>query len=310
MQNQELCKLTLDTNCIINIFDSQTTTATSTAALNAIIDLGEQSALDLAVTTTLVRDQYKNQNTERKNHIFDAIEGKSIEIVSAPPLDDSRSKDLFEELRNLLYPEGINSNDKHASNKENDIKQLMTHKFSKRDIFITDDKGILKKKEQLAKAHGITVMCPADFVSFMGSRILTHGDTNYPLFSKENTSELLAGRMEINYSNHNGCCRIGHDIYAFDIKWSACDVDSIYAYDDGYNIEAIAVASGPKDIDDISDIEKFNFSSRCREVKLKDVLILKNRSGFSALVKIISIRNDRDNDNEKWVEFKYKILSQ
>lgn len=308
MQNQELCKITLDTNCIINIFDAQTKTATSAAALNTIIDLEEQGALDLAVTTILVRDQYKNQDTERKNHIFDAIERKDIKVVSAPPIDGSRSKDLFEELRNLLYPKGINLNDRHASNKKNDIKQLMTHKFSERDIFITDDKGILKKKDQLVKAHGITVMCPADFVDFIANRISTHRDTNYSLFSKENACELLAGRMDINYSNHNGYCRIGHDIYAFDIKWSTCNIDSMYAYSDGSNIETIAVASGIENMNDTIDIVRYDFSSRCRKVGLKDVLILKNRSGFAALVKIISIRNDRENDNEKWVEFEYKII--
>ena len=69
-----------------------------------------------------------------------------------------------DELMYLVFP-GADPNSPRHKNRVADIDHLMGHKLSGRDVFVTNDKGILTHQEELRHRFGITVMAPLDLVS-------------------------------------------------------------------------------------------------------------------------------------------------
>ena len=57
--------------------------------------------------------------------------------------------------------------EKSMTNKENDILSLQSHMHNDRDVFLTRDKDILKKKEALERIFGIVVLCPTELLSWL-----------------------------------------------------------------------------------------------------------------------------------------------
>jgi hypothetical protein len=68
---------------------------------------------------------------------------------------------LSNELQKIIFP-GLSKDDKRYKNKINDVDHLVGHVINKRDIFVTDDEGILKKKDILKTSPGIQVMSPIE----------------------------------------------------------------------------------------------------------------------------------------------------
>ncbi len=66
-------------------------------------------------------------------------------------------------LRTLWPKAGFMS--KSMTNKENDILSLQSHARNGRDVFLTRDKEILKKKEALKRSFGIVALCPRELLS-------------------------------------------------------------------------------------------------------------------------------------------------
>ncbi len=64
---------------------------------------------------------------------------------------------------NLLFPNSDPQSPKHK-NRLADIDHLLGHHLNSRDIFITNEKGILAKRKQLKDKFGIQVMSPAQFL--------------------------------------------------------------------------------------------------------------------------------------------------
>ena len=115
------------------------------------------------------------------------------------------------------------------------------------------------------------------------------------------------GAFVFDYSNNNGLYTIGIGENQFNTKWSKASNTIIHAYNDGQGIDSIALIRGPIELSTINKIEG-DFSSRCRDASIGDVIIWKNNYGKYALTKICKIQDDTRGDKEDKLECEYLIL--
>lgn len=159
-------KITLDTNCIINLFDARSLSATSVDALFELVRLALVHRVDLAVTTRSYSDLETDRKTERKAEmlrmlrLFPIIGTTFRAGVSWAGHDMCVSSQHVIAIQNALFP-GLQDGNRRMWNKQNDIDHLVGHAAAKRDIFITDDRGILGKGPDLLKQFGIDVRTPS-----------------------------------------------------------------------------------------------------------------------------------------------------
>ena len=162
-------KITLDTNCLINLFDHNSKTATSVECLERLVKAAFSGAADLAITTHVREDLENDKNEDRKAALMRNL--KLFPVVGclfrfdvsrwdggdywASPEDIA----LSEGLQKLLFP-ALTSDQSDYKNKIHDLDHLIGHFKAKRDIFATDDRGILKKRLDLNTSFGITAMTP------------------------------------------------------------------------------------------------------------------------------------------------------
>lgn len=171
-----MIKLTLDTNCIINLLDYKSESAISVDELTEVIRYGLDGDVNIAITTRVESDVSKDKDQERKNEIVRRI--SMFPVVGTVARWDTTKWDsgdvwggeehqaLENELKNIIFP-GLKEDDPHYTNKINDIDHLIGHKINKRDIFVTDDKQILKKAETLKSSQGIEVMDPKKALEYL-----------------------------------------------------------------------------------------------------------------------------------------------
>ena len=120
---------------------------------------------------------------------------------------------------------------------------------------------------------------------------------------------LIRGRETFDYSNDNGVREIGRGSARFETMWTRAGSDSIHAYNDPLSIDAIAIADDVKNIKEIKDAARFNYSSRMRQPKRGQILLLRNLHGYYAALKILSVKSARHNDGVDEARFDYVILS-
>lgn len=171
-----MIKLTLDTNCIINLLDYQSESTISVDELAEIIRYGLEGDVNIAITTRVDNDVSKDKDQDRKNEILKRISMFPIigtvarfntsKFDSGDVWAGEKHKALEEELKKIIFP-GLKSDDPHYGNKINDIDHLIGHKINKRDIFVTDDQQILKKAETLKLSVGIEVMNPKKVLEYI-----------------------------------------------------------------------------------------------------------------------------------------------
>ena len=312
-------KITLDTNCIVNILDDESKTATSVKELGHIFQLCEDGIIDLAVTTRFQSDQSNDNDKDRAIRIANKLSELPVGTISSSfRLDVSvlNGSDMLgsveiiaisNELTKILFPSGINRSSATASNKINDVDHLIGHFINNRDIFITDDKGILRKAETIRNLLGITTMNPSELVNFTKSRIKQSISAGISGHDNSFISMPSIGEITFDYSSNNGNFTIGQGIYAFDTKWSKASDTSIHAYNDGSNVEGIAIAKGASNIRDVLDATNYDFSSRCRTPNIGQVLLLKNSNGIYAAIQILDIQDDTRRSDSDSLTFKYAI---
>lgn len=164
-----MIKLTLDTNCVINLLDYKSESAISVDELAEIIRYGLEGDVNIAITTRVDSDVSKDKDSDRKSEMVKRISMFPV-IGTVARFDVSKFNGgdvwageehtkLEEELKKVIFP-GLKSDDSHYGNKINDIDHLIGHKINKRDIFVTDDQQILKRAETLKSSLGIEVMDP------------------------------------------------------------------------------------------------------------------------------------------------------
>ena len=171
-----MIKLTLDTNCIINLLDNKSGSATSVDELAEIIRYGLEGDVNISITTRVDSDISNDKDAVRKSEMLKRV-SMFPTVGTVFRLDVSRfdsgdvlageSHQVLEDgLRGILFP-GLKIEDPHHHNKINDIDHLIGHKINKRDIFVTDDRQILKKADTLKVSIGIVVMDPKNALEYI-----------------------------------------------------------------------------------------------------------------------------------------------
>jgi len=299
-------KITLDNNCVINLLDSNTSTPTSVSALQELIRLGLSNKIEIAITTRTESDLESDRDSQRKKEMMRNI--NIFPILGTLPPDGSPR--LFDELQKIIFPGGLNETSNTYQNKHNDLEHLVGHIINGRDIFVTDDTGILKKKVFLQTSPGILVMSPQECLDHLHEldlmkekRILQADSKNSKYHSKA-----LRGKASFDYSNNNGKYTIGDGFFLFETAWSTRNYESIYAYNDPDSIDTIALAKGVNEISEITDATVFDDSSRARTVNKGQVLVLRNVNGIYAAVKVLHIKETRKDEVDE-IAFEYVIQS-
>jgi len=161
-----MLKVTIDTNVIINEETHE--------LLAQIKQLAEKGLIDIDVTTRVVADKDQDPNEARKaEHLkeFDCY----LKVGTIFRLDVSRldSGDFLvgdehvqvsQQIEKVLFGK-ISMDDKRAHNKIADVDHLVGHYFAKRDVFITQDNRIWKKRNILRDHLGIVIETPQQFLS-------------------------------------------------------------------------------------------------------------------------------------------------
>jgi len=299
-------KVTFDNNCIINIFDQNSISAISRLELEELINLSKSGIIDIALTTKIEADLSNDMIDDRRILMMDKLNKFSIVGSYVKNVDQ---KEIFTEIQRIISP-GLNKVSKSYENNINDITHLFGHFINHRDIFITDDKGILKKGENLKINPGICVMSPKDCLNYVKKIIQLQEIKSFTLSDtdSEYISTPFSGKISFNYSNNNGIFSIGSGIFLFQTKWSKASNTSVHAYNDLPSIDKIALVN--KNINEIKNItttSDLDFSSRCRTVNTEQILIIKNINNIFAAIKVIDIKDDSRGDKEDNLTFEYKI---
>ncbi|MDO8590730.1 MAG: hypothetical protein Q7R65_01990 [bacterium] len=303
----ETPKITLDNNCIINLLDSSSATATSTDVLSDIIKLALSGKANIAITTRVESDLENDQNNNRRSEMMSNI--KIFPVIGT--INDGKSTEYFNELQKIIFPGGLNTGSQSYINKKNDIDHLVGHIINKRDIFVTDDGGILKKKEALKTSPGLIVMSPKDCLDYLVQieeklkKHILQSDKKVTGYD----SPALSGRVTFDYSNNNGYYTIGEGYFLFETKWSSASQDSIHAYSGSGSVETIALAKGVADIGDLKDASIFDDSSHSRTPDEGQIIVLKNKNNIYAAIKVMDVKYDGRGDDKDQLTFEYIIQS-
>jgi hypothetical protein len=312
-------KITIDTNCVVGLFDTKSQTATSTAELQALMRYALSSVIELSITTRVEVDFGRDDDIQRREEILQQIRMFPI-IGTVAQFDVSmldggdvavRSKHhhLTKEVQRIVSP-GLTPTNKRFANKVGDIEHLAAHKLNGRDVFVTDDKGILRCFVQLRDAVGILVMNPTDCLKFVDDH-----------HSRQQTKSLvpasddaayrdmrLMGTVTFDYSNNDHRFAIGEGLFLFETEWSKASDKSIYAYRHRPSIEALALAKGASEIGDVTDATVLDFSSHARTPHLGQIVIWRNVNGLYAATKIVAICDDSRGAAYDELTFDFVIL--
>lgn len=312
-------KITLDTNCVINLLDNASTTATSADELAGLIKFAMSGSAEIAITTRVESDLLKDKNPERQAgmlrqlQIFPVVGSVARFDVSTWDSGDvwvtEKSERLVDDLTKLVFP-GLSASDKRYGNKLNDIDHLVGHFINRRDIFVTDDRDILRNAKALKSSPGIVVMKPIECLDVL-TRIedSKRQKTLTPATSDAKYhSPALSGSVTFDYSNNNHSFSLGNGYFLFETRWSKASDTSIHAYNDPPSISGIAIAKGAEAIADIRDASAFDFSSRSRTPTTGQILIWRNANGLYAATKIIAIQDDTRGASSDKLTIEYVIL--
>lgn len=129
----------------------------------------------------------------------------------------------------------------------------------------------------------------------------------WPTRGKSYASKRLTGTVTFNYSNNNGRYAIGREELLFETAWSKASDTSIHIYKDPPSINSLAIATGVAHIKDLKSISGLDFSSRSRTPQEGDVIVLKNKFGKYAALKVSDIKDSTRSDSTDEITFSYVI---
>jgi hypothetical protein len=312
-------KITLDNNCVINLFDFSAKTPTSVEELSEIIKFGLSGKADIAITTRVEADLENDQNDERRNEtmrklsMFQVVGTMGRWGVSKWNKGDvyagEDTNKLFDEIQKIIFPGGLNEKSSTYGNKKNDIDHLVGHIINKRDIFVTDDGDIIKKQQILKKSPGLIIMRPKECLEYL-ENIEENSKKKFLEEDHKNDkykSLALSGKVTFDYSNNNGYYSIGEGYFLFETKWSSASADAIHAYSGSKSVQTIALAKGVINIEDIKDASIFDNSSHSRSPDEGQIIVLKNENNIYAAIKIIDVKYDGRGDDRYELTFEYII---
>ena len=310
--------ITIDTNCVINLFDKTSSSATSVEELCMLVRYAMDGKVKISVTTRVEADLVRDNNEARRRSLLDTLRifpvigtvGRwDASKYSEDLWVDGRAERLSEEIQQILSP-GLTEADPRYSNKVNDIDHLTGHVIDQRDIFVTDDKGILRRSDQLRNGPGIIVMTPAQTLEHVDSIALRPVLRTRPSdgLSPHYYSRTLQSTITFDYTNNNGLYAIGDAQHFFETKWSKASNTAIHAYSDSASIEALALATDAEAIANVVGVETYDFSSRIRTPRVGEIVIWRNVNGLYAATHILAITDDTRGDATNELTFEYMIL--
>ncbi len=129
----------------------------------------------------------------------------------------------------------------------------------------------------------------------------------WPTRAKAYASRRLDGTVTFNYSNNNGRYTIGQEEKLFETAWSKASDTSIHIYKDPPSIDSLAIATGVAQIKSLTNIASLDFSSRSRTAQEGDIVVLKNKFGRFAALKIVDIKDSTRSDSVDEITFSYVI---
>ncbi|MFK3844376.1 toll/interleukin-1 receptor domain-containing protein [Stenotrophomonas sp. NPDC078853] len=132
----------------------------------------------------------------------------------------------------------------------------------------------------------------------------------YPVASfgpEKYTSIAPSGTVEFDYSNNNGHYIFGEGEALFETKWGTSGANSIYALDDRSSIRALALVDDTKDIAEIMDSRRYDFTSRHRSPQLGEIVLWQNTAGYFLATKVLEILARGYNSERHLVKLEYKI---
>ena len=307
-------RLTIDANCIINVFESERDSATSVNELFALIRYAMENKAEIAITTRLEADILRDRNKERRDkllsklNLFPIISTVGRWDVSAV-FADERTARLNNEIQQVLFP-GLTPADARYSNKINDIDHLTGHVIDHRDIFVTDDKGLLRRQDQLRAGPGVVVMTPADALAHIDDIVRRTAPRSLPTdgISPDYHFRKLQGIVTFDYTNNNHCFVLGEAQHLFETMWTKASNTAIHAYSDAPSIGALALAKGATAISEVTDAQALDYSSRVRTAQLGQVVLWRNVNGLYAATLVVGIKDDSRGDATNELIIEYVLL--
>jgi hypothetical protein len=319
IMNNPIPLLTLDNNCIINLFDVDSDTATSVEEMAELVRLGFEGKVQIAVTTRVAADLGNDRDDERRTRILHFARMFPVvgtltrlgvsSLGSGDVLSGTDSNRLEEEIKSLLYPGGLRINDHRYSNKINDVDHLVGHFINRRDIFVTDDQGILRKAAALRTSPGIEVMSPSQALMRVTSLLAPPLVPSVTTVPDGYISTGHIGRADFNYSNNNGRFVLGSGLSVFETAWSKASDTRIHAYIDPPSIAGVALVRDCAEIAKIADPSAYDYTSRTRTVAEGKIVIWRNVNGYYAAVKVLDIEDDTRGAAADRLVFEYVIAS-
>lgn len=310
-------KLTLDTNCLINHFDSESETATSRDEIAQLIRYATNGRAQVVITTRAEADLDQDKDEQRRKRLKRNL--AMFEVISSVLRWDESSWDggdvwadrktevLADEIQKVLFP-GLDAEDKRFGNKIRDVDHLTAHVMAGRDIFVTDDRHLTGHADELKKL-GSVVMRPAECVAYIqGIDERARPKTLTSSSSGEYQNKSLSGVAKFDYSNNNGNFAIGEGYFLFETHWSKASDVSIHAYRSNSSIEGLALVKDTDRIKGIKDASGYNYSSSHRTPAINQIILLRNINGLYAAIKILEIKDDSRQDQYDELVFEFQIL--
>jgi pyrimidine deaminase RibD-like protein len=117
----------------------------------------------------------------------------------------------------------------------------------------------------------------------------------------------LTGTVSFDYTNNDGCYTIGNNRFLFKTMWTV-DINGIIHINDDSETIVIAIADGHKEINGVTDANAYKYYPSMRITNIEEILIIKNKKGYFAAIKIIDVKNIKDDKSWNELQFEFKIL--
>lgn len=114
------------------------------------------------------------------------------------------------------------------------------------------------------------------------------------------------GDVTFDYESFNGRYIIGDEGYAFETVWTTAGQGAIHVYNDGANVNGVAIARGVSGFGDLPDASLFDFTSRSWNAQVGEIVIYRNNAGLYAAIKIEEVAV-RQGQNPPKLRFWYAI---
>lgn len=131
-------KLTIDANCVINLFEPVRDSATSVDELRVLIRYAMENKVEIAITTRLEADLLRDRNEERRANLLAMLEmfpivstvGRwDVSCWDGDLFADQQTARLNDEIQQIVFP-GLTPADARYSNKINDVDNVAIHAYS------------------------------------------------------------------------------------------------------------------------------------------------------------------------------------